>query len=326
MSELKIVGEKLNELIGKKIELAASCGLNVLLTGETGVGKELVAEIIHKRSKRIGDLEVVHCPALPDGLLEAGLFGYIRGSFTGGGLKDEEGIFLKARGGTVFLDEISEIPTTLQVKILRAVEKKKIRPVGAKSEVDIDVRIIAATNQDLDNLVVTGKFRRDLYYRLSQIRIDVPPLRERREDIFSIVTYFINHFSCLHKKVFERDLAGLLPLLKDAPWDGNVRELQSVIELETIMPFSSGFDDRMKLCTSFEDVSDAVLERCEENGKASVLSLKDARLEFDRRYLRFLMRICRGRVSEAAIMARKYRTDFYDLLKKYDIDLVEFRR
>jgi len=202
----------------------------ILITGESGTGKERVARAIHEASsRRKGPFLVVNCGALPENLMESELFGHERGAFTGA-VGRSNGIFREAESGTVLLDEVGELPASLQVKLLRVLQERKVRPVGASQELPIDVRVLAATNRDVEEDVRRGQFRQDLYYRLNVIRVELPPLRERREDIASLVEQFIVNFAAeMHK-----DVQGLTPdalrAIERYPFPGNVRELENVIE------------------------------------------------------------------------------------------------
>ena len=207
----------------------------VLITGESGVGKEVVARAIHHFSDRAEAIFLpVNCGAIPEPLLESQMFGHLRGSFTGA-VSNQEGLFQRSRRGTIFLDEIGDLPLGLQVKLLRAIETKEVLPVGATTPIKVDVRIIAATNRELRREVDAGRFRDDLYYRLNVFGIEIPPLRERREDIPPLVEHFIR----LHNRDLRKRYKGadgrLLKLLMSLPWKGNVRELDNVIEHAMIL-------------------------------------------------------------------------------------------
>jgi two-component system response regulator PilR (NtrC family) len=207
----------------------------VLVTGESGVGKEVVARAIHHFSDRREAIFLpVNCGAIPEQLLESQLFGHLRGSFTGA-VSNQEGLFQRARRGTIFLDEIGELPIGLQVKLLRAIETKEVMPVGATSSLKIDVRIIAATNRELRREVEAGRFRDDLYYRLNVFGIEIPPLRERREDIPPLVEHFIRLHNRELRKRFRGADAALVKVLMTLPWKGNVRELDNLIEHSMIL-------------------------------------------------------------------------------------------
>jgi DNA-binding NtrC family response regulator len=207
----------------------------VLITGESGVGKEVVARAVHHYSQcRDRIFLPVNCGAIPETLLESQLFGHLRGAFTGA-VSNQEGLFQRARGGTIFLDEIADMPLSLQVKLLRAIEAKEILPVGASAPIRVDVRILASTNHDLGQAVDAGRFRDDLYYRLNVVNIEIPPLRDRREDIPALVEHFIALHNRELKKAFKGADSATLKLLMSLPWKGNVRELDNVIEHAMIL-------------------------------------------------------------------------------------------
>ncbi|HEY8946180.1 MAG TPA: sigma-54 dependent transcriptional regulator [Polyangiaceae bacterium] len=212
------------------VRRVASTRTTVLITGESGTGKERVARAIHSHSERSqGPFRVVNCGALPEALMESELFGHERGAFTGAD-KRYSGLFRDADGGTVLLDEIGELPAPLQVKLLRVLQERSVRPVGATQEVPVDVRVLAATNRDIEADVAIGKFRSDLYYRLNVIRIALPPLRERREDVPVLAERFVSRFA----QEMGKDIAGFTPdavrALQAYPFPGNVRELENVVE------------------------------------------------------------------------------------------------
>ena len=209
----------------------ASLGHNeshVLIRGESGTGKELVARALHAASPRAGRRFVpVDCGALPESIIESELFGHAKGAFTGA--TGAPGLFRVADGGTLFLDEIGELPAAVQVKLLRALQEKEVRPVGSAESVPVDLRIVAATHRDLERMIADGAFRTDLFYRLDVVRIEIPPLRERREDIPLLVSHFIaKHARRAHPISGIEDDA--LELLCAHDWPGNVRELENVIE------------------------------------------------------------------------------------------------
>ena len=235
---------QLENIIGKSkairdvlelVKKVANTQATVLITGASGTGKELIALALHALSDRKDKLFLpVNCGALPETLLESLLFGHLKGSFTGA-FANQEGLFEKARGGTIFLDEIGEIPQHLQVKLLRALEAKEILPIGSTTPRYIDVRVLAATNRELKTEVEAGRFREDLFYRLNVMEIHIPPLKDRPEDIPLLIDFFIKR----HNPELRRSIAGIdadaVQLLMSLPWKGNVRELDNVIEHTMIL-------------------------------------------------------------------------------------------
>jgi two-component system response regulator PilR (NtrC family) len=213
----------------------APTNATVLLTGESGVGKEVVARLIHSFSAQKDHVFLpVNCSAIPEALLESQLFGHTKGAFTGA-VGAQEGLFQRARGGTIFLDEIGEMPLILQPKLLRAIEEKEVLPVGATTPVKIDVRILAATNRDLKKEIEANRFREDLYYRLNVIELHIPPLRDRREDIPPLVEYLIHRHNQELKKTYKGADNATMKLMMSLPWKGNVRELDNVLERAMIL-------------------------------------------------------------------------------------------
>ncbi len=214
----------------EKVERIACSDCPVLITGESGVGKEVIANFIHRNSDRADrPMVTVNIASIPRELLEAELFGYEKGAFTGAN-RGREGFFELSHGGTLFLDEIGEMEVTLQAKLLRAIETKRFYRIGGRREIESDVRIITATNRDLRKMVKEGRFREDLYYRLNVVEIHIPPLRERKEDILPLAEHFLRHFS----RKYSRDVEGFTKRaqreLLEYPWPGNVRELKNVVE------------------------------------------------------------------------------------------------
>ena len=223
--------EKLKENIKK----VAPYDVNVLILGESGTGKEVVARAIHQLSNRKGKPFVaINCAALPPELLESELFGYKKGAFTGA-VTDKKGLIEKADGGTLFLDEIGDMPLPLQAKLLRFLETRKFIPLGSTTERKVDVRVIAATNKNLKEEIKKGNFREDLYYRLATIVIEIPPLRDRREDIPLLVEYFAREFAKKYGKEIKRISSGFINYLMELPLEGNVRELRNIVEREVIL-------------------------------------------------------------------------------------------
>ncbi len=206
---------------------AANSEATILITGESGTGKELLARLIHQNSPRNdGPMVIVNCAAIPPGLIESELFGHVKGAFTGA-IANRKGYFQTASSGTLFLDEIGEIETDIQVKLLRAIQEKEVQPVGAEKPIDVDIRIIAATNLDLKKRITREEFREDLYYRLSVIPLLIPPLRERVEDIPALVNHFLKKYDAPVDITFS---SAALNMLKEYAWPGNIREMQNLVE------------------------------------------------------------------------------------------------
>jgi len=217
------------------IEKVAPVGATVLITGESGVGKELVARAIHVQSPRQDKIFLpVNCSAIPETLLESQLFGYVKGAFTGAS-GSQEGLFQRAQGGTIFLDEIGEMPLSLQPKLLRVIEGKEVLPVGATTPAQVDVRILAATNRDLEKETEAGRFREDLYYRLNVIGLRLPPLRDRREDIPLLIEHLIRRHNVEMKTNYRGADNAAMKILMAAAWKGNIRELENVLERAMIL-------------------------------------------------------------------------------------------
>ena len=223
--------KKVLELIGQ----VAATDSSVLLLGETGTGKEVVARILHEQSKRNRmPMIKVNCAALPANLVESELFGHEKGSFTGATEK-RTGKFEQAHQGSLFLDEIGDMPLEMQVKILRAIQEKEIESIGSKKTIQTDVRIIAATNRNLETELMKGRFRSDLYYRLNVFPIEIPPLRDRKEDLPALVSYFLERHAQKNRRKMQTISAGVLKSLNDYDWPGNIRELEHVIERAILM-------------------------------------------------------------------------------------------
>ncbi len=224
------------------VERVAPTDSTILINGESGTGKELIARAIHYRSGRAGGPFVtINCGALPESLLESELFGHVKGSFTGA-IRDKEGLFKVATGGTFLLDEIGETSPAIQVKLLRVLQEKEIIPVGGTSPIKIDVRVIAATNRDLEQEVARGTFRADLYYRLNVIPVTLPPLRERRDDIPLLVFHFLRKCKPDVKDISQAITRDALQVLVDYDWPGNVRELENIIERSVILQTGTVLD------------------------------------------------------------------------------------
>lgn len=225
-----IAEEDFTKLVVDKALRVAKTDATVLLTGETGTGKEVFANFIYSNSSRDGKPFIkVNCAAIPETLLESEMFGYVGGAFTGAEKKGKMGLFEMANGGTIFLDEIAEIPIHLQPKLLRVLQEKEIMRIGGKDVLALDIRIIAATNKDLQESIERGSFRQDLYYRLNIMQIELPPLRERRKDIPALTKFFLDRFN-IEYRMNKYISNGAMDLLYSYQWPGNIRELENIIE------------------------------------------------------------------------------------------------
>jgi DNA-binding NtrC family response regulator len=300
--------QKVFETVAQVSDLFA----NVLITGESGTGKELIARAIHFNSSRAtGPFVAVNCAAIPETLLESELFGYVRGAFTDA-KKDRRGLFQEATGGILFLDEISEVPLNLQAKLLRALEDKEIRPLGANQAEKVDTRVLSASNRILDDMVRQGTFRPDLYYRLNVIRIELPPLRERSEDIALLVDHFIRKFSDSARRKVTGIQGEALTALKNYSWPGNIRELEHTIERVVLLGRGStvGIDDlppQLAACGESAVVLGAAL--------AKQLTLRD----LEREYIGKVLQTTQGNKTEAARILGVDRTTLYRKLEDYKL-------
>ncbi len=301
--------KKLFELISR----AAESDSNVFVTGESGTGKGIFAKALHNASPRKErPFIAINCAAIPETLLESELFGFEKGAFTGASL-NKKGLFTQAHGGTIFLDEISEIPLSMQGKLLKALEDKEFYPLGGQRSVKVDLRIIAASNKNLEQELENGTFRRDLFYRIHVIPIKIPPLRERQEDIPLLLSHFLEKFSRKMHKDLRGFSTGALNKIMNYSWPGNVRELENAVECAVVM------------CTEPVISEDLVLPS-QNTAETGLKPLRESRMDFEKRYLVQLMEISKGNISQAAKLAGKYRADLYELLEKYGIKPFDFRR
>ena len=289
-----------------KAKLVAANDSSVLISGESGTGKELLARAIHRSSPRSSKPFVaVNCGAIPEELLESELFGHIKGSFTGA-VQNYTGLFRSAQGGTLLLDEIGDMPVSLQVKLLRVIQEKQVRPVGSTKSVNVDVRIISATHRDLEKAIEAGDFRQDLFYRLNVVPMEMPPLSERREDIPILVAHFLEK---LHKRTGKK-ITGFAPdameMLLSAPWPGNVRQLLNVVEQAVVFAITPVIS------------ADLLNSTIRENSD-KIPTFLEARMEFEREYLVSLLQMTKGNVTQAAKFASRNRTDFYKILQRHHI-------
>ncbi|PKK92197.1 MAG: hypothetical protein CVV64_01950 [Candidatus Wallbacteria bacterium HGW-Wallbacteria-1] len=335
------------------VKRVAMVDTTALITGESGTGKEMIARAIHSQSgRRKGPFIAINCGALPETLLESELFGHARGSFTGAD-RARDGIFASASGGTVFLDEIGEASSSVQVNLLRVLQESEIRRVGDSSSTKVDVRIIAATNRNLEEMVKSGGFREDLFYRLDVVRLHLPPLRERQEDIIALGEHFLGKYIAttgLESKPFTDEARRALMAYQ---WPGNIRELENVVKKAIIFSTGSAID----LAALPQNVSNAIRSGASQttlsggggsgffldssvadpNGMSdrdlpdelAELSFKDAKSRvisaFERSYISTILRFCDGVVTSAAAMAGMDRGNFQKLMRKNGIKSTLFR-
>src|SRR5579863_10481661 len=303
------------------IQTIAPQSSRVLITGESGTGKELVARAIHENSARKdAPFITINCGAFPETLLESELFGYVKGAFTGAN-DNRRGLFQAAHGGTLFMDEIGNMNLAMQVKLFRVLQEGKVRPLGSTEELDVDVRVIAATNKDLEKAIAAGEFREDLFYRLSVIPIHVPALRERREDIPLLARHFLEQF----RKSMEKPIQGLSPeamgLLESYDWPGNVRELENTIERAVALESGSEISPRV-LPERVNGIAPAVGASLTQS---SPVQLPDEGIDFEqvvagteRRYLEAALAKAGGVRTEAARILRISYRSFRHFAKKHN--------
>ena len=301
----------MEELLAKAQRVAAG-DASVLIQGDSGSGKELLARAIHRASPRANQPFVaINCGAIPETLLESELFGHTKGSFTGA-IADQRGLFVAADKGTLFLDEIGDMPLPLQVKLLRVIEAREVRPIGATRSFPIDVRIVSATHRDLLREKENGTFREDLYYRLNVVNLKLPSLDERPEDIALLADYFLKKLA----PRYGRDKAAFAPealeLLVKAKWPGNVRQLYNVVE------------QSIALCPT-EIIPQTFVEQAIQVEMHEMTSFEDARRRFERDYLTRILKLTKGSVTQAARLARRNRTEFYKLLQRHGIEAAIFK-
>lgn len=290
----------------------------ILIYGESGVGKELVAQAIHNLSPRKDKPFItINCANISPDLMEAEFFGYKKGAFTGADT-DKIGLIEKANGGTVFLDEIGEIPYDMQAKFLRLLEKKEIRRIGEEKSREIDVRIIAATNRDLKKMVEEGKFRDDLYFRIGGFKIEIPPLRERKDDIPLLVNFFIQKFSERYSKNIKGIKPDALKQLLKYDWPGNVRQLENVIYKACILTEDNGFIKLSSLDPEVKGIKDKFPLKYSDAKKMYME-------RFMKSYLGMLLSITGGNITQAAKLAHIERQSMQKLLKKYNINPEKYR-
>ncbi len=300
------------ETVLAKAQLVANNDASVFVRGESGTGKELLARAIHRASARHGQPFIaVNCGAIPEALLEAELFGYVKGAFTGA-VRDHGGLFLAANHGTLLLDEIGDMPVALQVKLLRVLQEREVRPVGSAAHHKIDVRIVSASHRDIEAEMAAGNFREDLYYRLNVVNLCLPPLAERRDDIPLLATHFLNELAARYGKALSGFAPEAIEMLIVATWPGNVRQLRNVVEQAVALATLPVIPASL--------VRDAI-----SHHQGEYTSFEEARRAFERDYLARVLRVTEGNVAQASRLARRNRTEFYKLLQRHQLESSMFK-
>jgi two-component system response regulator GlrR len=296
----------------KMVETVSRTNSTILLTGESGTGKGLVAQAIHFHSlRREKPMVSLNCGALPETLLESELFGHMRGAFTGAD-QNKKGLLEVAERGTVFLDEIGDMPLALQVKLLRVLQDREVRPIGSTQSVKVDVRIISATHRNLEEAIKASTFREDLYYRLHVVALSLPALSQRREDIPVLANHFLKTLAARYDKALNGFAQDAMEVLIRHSWPGNVRELYNVVE------------QAVALATT-PIVTPGQLESAIRGEMGDLSSFESARFDFERGYLARLLKITSGNVTQAARLAKRNRTEFYKLLQRHHLEPAMFK-
>jgi two-component system response regulator GlrR len=293
-----VMEEKLSQA-----HMVAGTDARVLITGESGTGKELLARAIHKASpRRNKPFVTINCSAMAENMLESELFGHVKGAVSGAA-EDHRGLFQTAEGGTLLLDEVGDLSMRLQVKLLQLLQENAIRPVGSNSSIPINVRVLSSTHTDLQQLLSSGQFREDLYYRLNVVHIEMPPLNRRREDIPLLVAHFLAAIAqeSGSRKIYAPEA---VELLATSDWPGNVRQLQNVVHQNVAL-------------SQAPIIPVELVQQCFGGAQGKLPSFDEARDEFTRSYLSQILQITGGNVSQAARLAKRNRTDFYKLLGRH---------
>lgn len=302
----------MQELMNQARRVAQS-DVSVLIQSESGTGKELLARSIHRDSARgKGPFVAVNCSAIPEQLFESELFGHVKGAFSGA-TSQRKGLFQEARGGTIFLDEIGDMPLPFQSKLLRTLQEGEVRPVGADTSVAIDVRVISATHQVLEEQIQSGSFREDLYYRLNVVMLELPPLRDRREDIPLLANFFLQQMTAAKGQERKKFSPEALTLLVAAAWPGNIRQLQNVVAQTCVL-------------ASGPIIPATLVKKALRTDVAPLQTLSAARDQFERDYLIKLLQITEGNVTKAADLAGRNRTELYKLFSKHGLNPELFRQ
>ncbi|WP_374401836.1 sigma 54-interacting transcriptional regulator [Niveibacterium sp.] len=296
----------------EEARMVAASDASILIRGESGTGKELLARAIHRASPRAAaPFIAINCGAIPEQLLESELFGHVKGAFSGA-IASHNGLFQAADGGTLFLDEIGDMPLALQVKLLRVLQERAVRPVGATRAVPIDVRIVSATHRNLDTAMAEGQFREDLFYRLNVVSLLLPPLSERREDIPLLAASFLRQLATKYRKTLSGFAPDAIEALATAAWPGNVRQLYNVVE-------------QVSALSTAPLIPASLVQRALRVRSMEALTYAEAKQRFERNYLTQLLKLTDGNVSDAARLADRNRTEFYRLLQRHELTPAMFR-
>jgi len=310
-AEIITRSSSMQDLLAQAQRVAAS-DAGVCIFGASGTGKELLARAIHRASPRSErPFVAVNCGAIPEGLLESELFGHKKGSFTGA-VADRRGLFQAAEGGTLFLDEVGDMPLSLQVKLLRAIEDKSVRAVGSNETHAVDVRIISATHRKLEEKIAAGEFREDLYYRLNVVKLYLPALAERREDIPLLANHSLSRLAERYRRSRLAFAPEAMQALVSAPWPGNVRQLLNVVEQAVAL-------------SATEVIPESLVRQALDAGDSTLTPLDEARRAFERDYLVRILKITGGNVTKAARLAGRNRTEFYRLLERHSLEPAMFK-
>lgn len=310
----------------KTIQTSADSEYTVLIRGASGTGKEICARAIHSLSKRARKpFVMVNCPAIPEHLLESELFGYRKGAFTGAD-RDHGGLFFQADGGTICLDEIGDIPVSVQIKLLRVLQEQEIKPLGADTSIKIDVRIIASTNADLENKIKEGKFREDLFYRLEVLTLRMPSLQEIAEDVPLLANHFLNNVQKelgINGKCFSPEA---LETLHSHNWPGNIRELQNAVRRAVLFCKDTVIDVKHLMIDTPVSSAAPVLAQSEDAPITPYKDAKDSCLDtFTRQYIHTLLTKSKGNISQAARLSHLTRAALQKIMRRYEIDGSKFR-
>ncbi len=305
-AEIVTRSAKMDDLL-RRARLVADSMASVLVLGESGTGKELLARAIHAASSRAGKpFMAINCAAIPEQLLESELFGYSKGAFTGAATA-QQGLFQAADGGSLFLDEIGDMPLSLQAKLLRVLQDSAVRPVGSTQTVNVDVRIISATHRNLDQMRADRTFREDLFYRLNVVALKLPSLSERREDIPLLATHFLKKIATRYRKPVPTLAPDALAAIVGALWPGNVRQLENLLEQAVAL-------------STTHVIPLSLIRHSLDDSSAPLVSFESARKTFERDYLVRILKLTAGNAAQAAQMAGRNRTEFYKLLQRHSLE------